>query len=81
MPSESVNKAIVLDRIHVLKDAGAVIGLLVTGPPNGKALFDLTVRILNVQAVGGDCLLAFAWQTDTGTVDLIDPSHIQTERW
>ena len=63
MASQELDNA--LDRFKALKDAGATIGLLVTGPPDNKALFDLKVRILNVQDTVGDCLLAFAWQTDT----------------
>jgi hypothetical protein len=41
------------------------IKIFVTGEPNGKALFDLTVRIANVQNVAGDSLLSFFWQTNT----------------
>lgn len=63
MASKEIGKA--LERFQALKDAGATIALLVTGPPDNKALFDLKVRILNVQDTVGDCLLAFAWQTDT----------------
>ena len=63
MSTKEVGQAV--ERFQALKDKGATIGLLVTGPPDNKALFDLKVRILNVQDTVGDCLLAFAWQTDT----------------
>jgi len=65
MPND-IDSAFILDRMQALKDAGATIKLFVTGEPDGKALFDLTVRIANVQNLAGDSLLSFLWQTDTG---------------